>query len=338
MKFKKILIFLFVLCLFVSIFSVVVLAAEPNDIITLSTEPDGGVLDWLKSVWKNITDLYDLLVDVRNKIVNSVSNVISSGFSGLWNYLDGFVDKFNSIISVIKNHLTDTIKVNFLALFDYLGDVYDKLNQLTSLITNHLTDSFVNGLISVRDYVVDIYNKLFDLYNVVSIGIEDKLVSLRDSILNLPQNVANSFKQFFVVDVDELELIFTDTIDQISSKLGISSVSSVALFDERSKPNDSVDSKFDQISDVFSSEEAPGNITKQYYIPGLKTFSFTFVDYKYLISAVDFFRPLIRAFLYILLILFHVSQIMSLIKQQPVSVGRGAVNLLVTGNSSEGGK
>lgn len=61
------------------------------------------------------------------------------------------------------------------------------------------------------------------------------------------------------------------------------------------------------LDSLFSVSSAPDNIDGQYDM-GLVFYSGTFVDFRFLIEAVDRFRPVIRGFIVLLLLFFNVRQ------------------------------
>lgn len=342
---KKFLSILIVSLILISLILVPVDAASlsPNDSIqtaNVQADTDLDMLGWLEGIFNSLgssgllgtisdslEDIFKRLSKINDAITDGVVSSITNGFNGLWTYLDAFQNRLNSIFSLLQNAIPYAISNGFNGVYDYLSDTYEKLNSIASLITNHVVDSIVNGITGTVLYLSDIYQKIHDMYNVITLGINSVLSDIFSSLVNLPSNIVEGFKGLFYIDVDELELIFTDFISELSSKFGVSTVSSVSLFDEgRSSSN----SELDKIVDIFSVEKEPGNISTEYYIRGLGKSSYTFVNYHYLISSVNFFRPFIRAFLFILLLFFHYSQIMSLIKQER-TFGKGAIKLVSNG-------
>lgn len=62
-------------------------------------------------------------------------------------------------------------------------------------------------------------------------------------------------------------------------------------------------------------EEAIPSHSGNYTIPGIGTFNFPFLDAKYLKDGIEFFRPLIRGFVALLLIFFNFRHFLSFINQ-----------------------
>ena len=54
-----------------------------------------------------------------------------------------------------------------------------------------------------------------------------------------------------------------------------------------------------------------------YYIHGVGTFKFKFLDAKWIVQGVDYFRPVIRGFWVLLLLFFNFKQLLSFIGQDP---------------------
>lgn len=73
---------------------------------------------------------------------------------------------------------------------------------------------------------------------------------------------------------------------------------------------DSIDWLYDSVT-----EEAIPSHSGNYTIPGIGTFNFPFLDAKYLKDGIEFFRPLIRGFVALLLIFFNFRHFLSFINQ-----------------------
>lgn len=65
------------------------------------------------------------------------------------------------------------------------------------------------------------------------------------------------------------------------------------------------------------SEQPVTDVKGEYNINGLGTMEITFLKADYLQQGVDFFRPFIRGFIVLLLLLYHYKQILTFIGQDP---------------------
>lgn len=75
----------------------------------------------------------------------------------------------------------------------------------------------------------------------------------------------------------------------------------------------SFDTEFFQI--LFSRETPVQDINTEYYINGVGTFNLKIFDTKYLYQGVEYFRPFIRGFIALLIVLFNVRSALSFIRQ-----------------------
>lgn len=64
-------------------------------------------------------------------------------------------------------------------------------------------------------------------------------------------------------------------------------------------------------TDLFTSEKPIEDIEESYSINGLGTLNIKFLDTKYLVQGVAYFRPFIRGFLVLMMMLYHIRQLIS---------------------------
>lgn len=314
MKMKKLLSFLLVFVLLFSLLSFTVSASD--DFIGPPSQdelhaPD-NIWEWFQSVWKDITNIYDMAKDIRDKLINSVADAISNGFTGLWNYLDTFEGDINSVISLLTNGIPYEIRTGIDKVTAYLNDTYTKLTTVADLLKNHLTDSFVIGLKQARDYISNISSKVHDMYNVISLGLESKLKDIRYYIIHLPTTVVDEIKVVFIPDIKVLEAELKAAVVNITSQFGI---------------------HFDTYERLFDTEIAPEDVVEDYNIPGIGILKLKFLDTSYLIKGVAFFRPFIRGFLVLLLVFYNWKQALTLFDQNPAIAGSA-----IQGLSGKGGE
>lgn len=62
-------------------------------------------------------------------------------------------------------------------------------------------------------------------------------------------------------------------------------------------------------SNLFSGESAVEDVDGNYTILGVGTFNLTFLDASWIVDGVTYFRPFIRGFLVLLMMLYHVKQL-----------------------------
>lgn len=89
-------------------------------------------------------------------------------------------------------------------------------------------------------------------------------------------------------------------------------------------------SEFD-ISVAFGRDTLLSDVNSDYVIGSLN-FSGTFVNYKYVIDAITFFRPYIRGFIVFMLVVYSFNQFLYLIGQQGLSLG---LSLLLNKDETE---
>ena len=126
-------------------------------------------------------------------------------------------------------------------------------------------------------------------------GIIDKLTSIVEGVVSLPITIAEYLLQIlheiFVPDTDVINQQFNTTMENLKEKIG------VTIFD---------------LDNLFSSSGSPADINSNYNIAGVGTMNLKFVNYKYLVDGVNFFRPFIRGFIVLLLFFFNIRQLLSM--------------------------
>lgn len=80
-------------------------------------------------------------------------------------------------------------------------------------------------------------------------------------------------------------------------------------------------------------EKDIADISSNYDIPGVGSFKFTFFDASYLKDGIEFFRPIIRGFITLLLLFYNYRQVLSFIGQDPTI----AHNAMENYNEHKGG-
>lgn len=126
----------------------------------------------------------------------------------------------------------------------------------------------------------------------------DWLVSIVESIKNLPNLIFEGIKSIFVPDTEVIKNQFDSTIQNIQGIFNLNIDSFEGLFNSMS-------------------EQPVTDVKGEYNINGLGTMEITFLKADYLRQGVDFFRPFIRGFIVLLLLLYHYKQILTFIGQDP---------------------
>lgn len=117
-------------------------------------------------------------------------------------------------------------------------------------------------------------------------GIASACSDIIQGIKNLPSLIVDGIKGLFVPDTAVIEAKFNDTMGGLKERLGID------VFD---------------MDSLFSASSAPDDIEGSYSVGGF-SYSGKFVDFTYLIQAVDKLRPYIRGFIVLLLFFFNIRQ------------------------------
>lgn len=115
----------------------------------------------------------------------------------------------------------------------------------------------------------------------------------------------NGIKEIFVPDEQEIKDAFNGTIEDIERSLGVQLNSIEFLEGVTERP----------VQDIES----------DYSLHGVGTFHLKFFDTKFLTQGVDFFRPLIRGFIVLLLLFYNYRQLLTFLGQDP-AIAHNAMN------------
>lgn len=110
--------------------------------------------------------------------------------------------------------------------------------------------------------------------------------------------IINGIKDIFIPDTEVIKGQFDSTIENIQRTFNLNI--------------DSFEGLFNGIS-----EQPVTDIKGEYNINGLGTMEITFLKADYLQQGVDFFRPFLRGFIILLLLLYHYKQVLTFIGQDP---------------------
>lgn len=119
-------------------------------------------------------------------------------------------------------------------------------------------------------------------------GITSGLETLWQEITNLPELIIEGIKGIFVPEEGAIETQFEAFMEEMQMKWNLD------------------DSFF---TGLFGSESAVSDITTEYSIPNVGTFNFKVFDSSFFVQGVSYFRPFIRGFLVLLMMLYHVKQL-----------------------------
>lgn len=118
-------------------------------------------------------------------------------------------------------------------------------------------------------------------------GIVDGITGIVESIQDLPSLIYSGLKAIFIPDADYINISYSSFVDFLSTKFNLDTTAFEHLFDSENP----VDDQF-----------------MDYSIPGVGSFKLKVLDTAYLKQGVEYFRPIIRGFLVLLMFLFHVKQ------------------------------
>lgn len=150
--------------------------------------------------------------------------------------------------------------------------------------------SIVSGLTSIGEKIANvpiaIVNGISDLLS----DLWDWLQDIWGAITGLPQLILDGIKDIFIPDTDYIDNAFNDFLAELKMKFNLDT----GVFES-----------------LFNDEQAVTDTYMDYDIMGVGTFKFKVFDSKYLVQGVEYFRPIVRGFIVLMLFLYHVRQLIS---------------------------
>lgn len=146
----------------------------------------------------------------------------------------------------------------------------------------------LSGIRSVWEAVVNlptlIAEKLYGFFNDLTTAVED----VWDAIKSLPDLILEGIKSIFIPDKGYIEESFDSFLEEMKMKFNLDT------------------SAFENL---FQGEAPVSDVNVNYDVPGVGNFNLKVFDSSYLAQGVGFFRPIIRGFLVLMMLLFHVKQL-----------------------------
>lgn len=218
----------------------------------------------------------------------------------MWGWLGSIFSSISSLNEKISN-ISATIKNSVSSLFDNvvsaITSVKTALGNLKDDIIDTITSHFNNAVSAISSLPNTIYEnfkqKLIDLRNRL-----DKILTFFTSTEEGTVSIFNILKDIFVPDAEDLKESLLTAVDSISHTFNLGIDTSTWLVDAWT-------------------EEAIPDAEGKYYIPGVGEFNFVFFDTRFLRRGIEFFRPIIRGFIVLLLVFYNFREIMSFINQDP---------------------
>lgn len=169
---------------------------------------------------------------------------------------------------------------------------------------------------SLWNYVKEIPGHVWGFFESSFNNICQFLSSIFDSIVSIPEQIFAFIKRIFIPDSYKIQ----ESIDLLSNK-----------FKDKFGLN-----SYD-LSGILGTESQISNHSGTINICGYEI-SATFLDVSYLIKGVNTFRPYIRGFVVLLLILYNINQLLGFIGAGHLSLGSHIVTALRSSMSDNGGK
>lgn len=139
----------------------------------------------------------------------------------------------------------------------------------------------LSGIRSVWEAVVDLPSLIAD-------KLSGFFTDVKNAVLSLPTLILDGLKAIFIPDKDYIETEFNSFLQEMKVKFNMD----VSAFEN-----------------LFQTELAVSDTYVDYSIPGVGNFRLKVFDSSFFAQGVAYFRPIIRGFLVLMMLLFHVKQL-----------------------------
>lgn len=207
---------------------------------------------------------------------------------------------FTWIKSILINIVNLPIKIS-VALQGFFDDLPSNIAIAFSSILTKITAKVEALKLGIDDLPNLIATSLSSFFTNIVIKVQevkDKVGDIFDNIKSLPENLFTKFTRLFIPDEDFMHSKIFQLTDHLT-KFGI---------------------KTYDITSLFAKEQAITSFNGTY-----RGKEVTFIDMRYLDLFLNKFRPVIRGFIVLCLMLFNVNQFLNLIGQGSISVS-GVLN------------
>lgn len=143
---------------------------------------------------------------------------------------------------------------------------------------------------SIVSNLASIGEKITNVPIAIVNGIGEFLTDIWDAITGLPQLILDGIKDIFIPDTNYV----SDAMNEFSNELKQKYYLDTAYFDS-----------------LFDGEKVVEDVNVDYSIFGVGTFNFKIFDSTWFVYGVQYFRPVIRGFLVLMMFFYHIKQIVS---------------------------
>ena len=127
----------------------------------------------------------------------------------------------------------------------------------------------------------------------------DSFSNIAEGIAQIPIKVKEFLVDVFVPDAADIESELTTFLNELKRQFQFNT---------------------DQFVALFTNETSIADKDAAYTLHGVGTFNLKFLDTSFLIQGINYFRPFIRGFLVLLMLIYHVRMIMGFIRQDAGAV------------------
>lgn len=165
-------------------------------------------------------------------------------------------------------------------LWGWLSGIVDGLETVWKAVTNLpqlISDKLGSFFTQVKDAVLSLPERLKGFFTEV-----------KDAVLSLPLAILDGIRAIFIPDSGYIEDSFDSFLSEMKMKFNLDT------------------SAFENL---FQGEEPVSDVYVDYGISGVGNFNLKVFDTSFLAQGISYFRPIIRGFLVLMMLLYHVKQL-----------------------------
>lgn len=136
--------------------------------------------------------------------------------------------------------------------------------------------------------IKSVWQAVTNLPSLIADALSGAFDAVKDAVLSLPNLILDGIKSIFIPDTNYIKDRMESFTDEMAMKF-------------------SFDTEF--FEDLFQAEKPVEDIEMDYNITGVGDFKLKVLDTSFFVQGVTYFRPFIRGFLVLLMLLYHIKQL-----------------------------
>lgn len=136
--------------------------------------------------------------------------------------------------------------------------------------------------------IKSVWEAVTNLPQLIGNALSSSFEAVKNAVLSLPNLILDGIKSIFIPDTNHIK----DRMDSFVDEMGMKFAFDTEFFE-----------------DLFQAEKPVEDIDMDYNISGVGDFKLKVLDTSFFVQGVTYFRPFIRGFLVLLMLLYHIRQL-----------------------------